>query len=200
MWDAAFTDVPGQLPWEDGPGAVNRAIVQRLVKLTSATEKYPSTDSKEQILASLTDAASPRPSLTPDGRLDAGPNPKFDIPTTDDELLGLPVRQRTLIRVILGDLPQNAPKHLKNCLRFYDDELKARGVQPMLGLLKDLADIIAVAVAAPRAEDEWLEPGLGQAFRRLAENHTLFVAHFPLDPQREHLYARTPVDEEHATG
>src|SRR5205085_6209364 len=75
-----------------------------------------------------------------------------------------------------------------------------RGVQPILGLLKDMADIIDAAVASQRAQDEWLEPGLRQAFSRFSENHTIFVEHFPLDLEREELYAETPVDEEVAVG
>jgi hypothetical protein len=73
-------------------------------------------------------------------------------------------------------------------------------VQPILGLLRDMADVIASSVAAPRAEDEWLEAGLRKAFERFAENHALFLEHFPLDPQREAIYAATPVDEDKASG
>jgi hypothetical protein len=78
--------------------------------------------------------------------------------------------------------------------------LKARGARPILGLLKDDADIIAAAVNASRAEDEWLEPGMRKAFDRFAENHALFVVHFPLDTEREAVYARTLIDEGEATG
>ena len=159
----------------------------------------PRTD-KDTVLGKLTEVASPQPSIASDGRLDAGPNRTFDVPIADDDLPGLPIRQRTLIKVILSDLPRNAPKYLTSCLRSYDDELKARGVQPILGLLKDMADIIDAAVAAPNAEAEWLEPGVGQAFRRFAENHSSFIEHFPLDPQREELYAQTQVDEDRAVG
>lgn len=35
-WDAAFTDVPGPLPWDDGPKAVNLAIKARLDALQAA--------------------------------------------------------------------------------------------------------------------------------------------------------------------
>jgi hypothetical protein len=205
-WEASFTDVPGPLPWDDGPEAVNNEIAKRLQDLQETPETTrlakggETAERKEVMLAELVEVASPQPSVTSDGRLDAGPNPTYDIPLADDDLPGLPIRQRTLIKVILGNLPLNTPKHLTSCLRFYDDELKARGVQPILGLLKDMADIIDVAVAAPHAKDEWLEPGLRQAFRRFSENHVSFVKHFPLDPQREDVYARIPVDEESATG
>src|SRR5205085_5521336 len=115
---------------------------------------------RSHVLGRLTEVASPQPSIALDGRLDAGPNPTFDVPVVDDDLPGLPIRQRSLINVILSDLPRNAPKHLKRCLQFYEDELKVRGVQPILGLLKDMADIIDAAVVSQRAQHEWLEPGL----------------------------------------
>src|SRR6202008_4352734 len=116
------------------------------------------------------------------------------IPEVDDDLAELPFRQRNLIKNILRDLPENAPKHLKDFLRSYDDELKARGTQPMLGILRDDADIIAAAVHAPRAEDEWLEAGMRKAFGRFAENHQHIIDHYPLDPKREETYAATDVD------
>lgn len=206
--DAAFTDIPGILPWDDGAEAVNTEIARRLQALREggtlepfiSAPKLDSEDQKTRTIARLAEIASPQPSITDDGRLDAGPNQPFDVPTIDEDLSTLPVRQRNLIKVILADLPKNAPKHLKSSLRSYDDELKVRGAQPILGLLKDDADIIAAAVAASRAEDEWLEPGMCKAFDRFDENHTLFVEHFPLDAEREAVYAGTPLDEDHATG
>jgi hypothetical protein len=149
--------------------------------------------------AQLAEVASPAPSLSFDGRLDAGPNPAYDTPIVDDDLPTLPIRQRTLIKTILGNLPRNAPKYLSSALDNYDDELKARGVQPILGVLKDMAAIIEATVDAADAR-EWLEKGIREAFKRFNENHALFVKHFPLDPKREELYAQTPVDEDNAVG
>ena len=37
-------------------------------------------------------------------------------------------------------------------------------------------------------------------FVEFSENHASFIEHFPLDPEREELYAQTPVDESHAVG
>lgn len=206
-WEAAFTDVQdpsypwtGPLPWDDGPEAVNLAIKARLDAVLE-TEKRTANESvprQPATIVELAEAASPQPSITPEGKLDAGPNPRFDVPATDHDLPSLPIRQRTIIKIILTDLPRNAPEHLKACLHEYDDELKARGVQPILGLLRDMADIVEAAVHAPHASDEWLEAGLRAAFTRFAANHALFLEHFPLDLQREELYQRTPVDEEAA--
>jgi hypothetical protein len=150
--------------------------------------------------AELADVASPAPSLASDGRLDAGPNTTYDVAAVDDDLPTLPLRQRALIQTILSDLPGNAPKHLKASLDSYRDELIVRGAQPILGLLKDMAAIIEATVGAPDAGQEWLAEGMRRAFERFADNHALFVKHFPLDPKREELYARIPVDETLATG
>jgi hypothetical protein len=153
-----------------------------------------------KIRARLAEMASPSPSLTADGRLDAGPNQPYDVPTTGSDLPTLPLRQQAIIKTILESLPGNAPRQLKKSLENYDDELKVRGVQPILGLLKDMAAIIDADVGAPAALREWLEEGIEEAFKRFAENHALFVKHFPLDPEREELYERTSVDESEASG
>lgn len=152
------------------------------------------------VRAELADAASPAPSLAPDGRLNAGPNSEYDVPVVDDDLPELPIRQRALIKILLSDLPGNAPKHLKTTLTSYDDELRARGVQPLLGLLKDMAAIIEASVGATGAAREWLAEGMQAAFQLFMENHALFIKYFPLDLRREELYARTSVDETSAAG
>jgi hypothetical protein len=148
----------------------------------------------------LAEMASPAPSLSLDGLLDAGRNVLYDAPSADNDLPTLPIRQHTLIKTIVSGLPRNAPRQLTACLENYSEELKARGVQPILGLLKDMAAIIDADVSAIDASREWLEPGMREAFKLFADNHALFVTHFPLDPEREELYARTPIDEIGATG
>jgi len=144
--------------------------------------------------------ASPAPSLAPDGRLDAGRNTVYDAVKNSDDLPTLPLRQRTIIKTILSDLPGNSPKYLRTSLQSYEDELKVRGAQPILGLLKDMFEIIDAAVGDPSAQQDWLVPGLRKAFEKVAENHHVLVSHFPLDPERENLYARTLVEEDEATG
>jgi hypothetical protein len=100
---------------------------------------------------------------------------------------------------IVSDLPRNAPAHLKAAFENYDDELKVRDVQPILGLLKDMAAIIGTVVRAADSR-EWLATGVLKAIGLFQDNHDLFVTHFPLDPAREELYAHTPVDEMDAVG
>jgi hypothetical protein len=131
--------------------------------------------------------------------LDAGPNVTYDAPGGDNDLRLL-LRQRALIKTIVDGLPGNAPKQLRSALESYDDELKVRGVQPILGLLKDMAAIIEADASVPDANQDWLQEGMRKPFNLFAKNHALFVAHFPLDPEREELYANTTVDEDQASG
>jgi hypothetical protein len=175
---------------------VEEAMLLERARMEREEKKLPPGVIRER----LADMASPAPSLSPDGRLDAGPNVVYDAPLANNDLPTLPIRQRNLIKTILHGLPRNAPKQLVSCLESYSDELEARGVQPILGLLQDMAAIIIADVNAVDAAREWLQDGLRVAFKRFGDNHALFVTHFPLDPQREELYARTTIDETAATG
>lgn len=178
--------------------AENILAVAKDAPQADAKEAQPSRGKASRIR--LAEVASPAPSLASDGRLDAGPNPAYDVPLVDNDLSALPIRQRTLIKTIRGDLPKNAPKHLKMALANYDEELQVRGVQPIVGLLKDMASIIEAAVGSPDAAREWLPDGMREAFALFAGNHALFLKHFPLDPEREEVYVQTSVDETNATG
>jgi hypothetical protein len=61
----------------------------------------PPSNKLEQIREALAETANPRPTLTSDDRMDAGPNRKFDEPYVDQDLVELPHRQRSLIKTIL---------------------------------------------------------------------------------------------------
>jgi hypothetical protein len=200
-WEMAFTDVGEPLPWDDLAAAVNEEIAARLRRLREAAPLSSKLPEKERILADLADIASPQPFQTIDGTIDAGPNPIYDKPSAaNPDLPTLPLRQLNLISNILSGLPRQAPKHLMSALHSYAAELRAHGVQPILGILKDNNDIIFAEVHAPRAEDEWLEPGGRKAFDLLAANHADFLQHFPLDLKREALYSGISVDEDEAVG
>ncbi|HEX4410574.1 MAG TPA: hypothetical protein VH206_17520 [Xanthobacteraceae bacterium] len=169
------------------------------------TPGLPQEDSGEDIRprrlrARLAEVASPAPALTSDGRLDAGPNPSYDVPTVDDDLATLPVRQRKIIKTILRGLPGNTPGQLRDALENYDEELAGRGTQPIVGLLKEMAEIIRADVDDPNPMGDWLAPGLKKAFKTLFENHDLLITHFPLDPERESFYSGTAIDEAKASG
>lgn len=221
--DAAFTDLPGELPWDDGAEAVNTEVARRLAKLRrdqepteipdhdaasvrmeeqngSASESSTEVERRPiaEIIPELAEVTSPIPIANSRGQLDVVPNPRFDAPDLADDLPNLPIGQCGVIRIILTGLPRNAPKHLVEALHCYDEELKARGIRPILLLLKDSAAIIAAEVDAPRAEILWLDPGLRTGFDRFFENHMLFMKHFPLDSKRETFYATIPFDQDRA--
>jgi hypothetical protein len=59
-WEAAFTDVPGPLPWDDGPEAVNTEIARRLRELAPKT---PSPGQEVAHLAVALDAETSSPVL-----------------------------------------------------------------------------------------------------------------------------------------
>jgi len=191
--------------WEQPPAEID-ARIRRWVEEARAAQKAVAEDSPEDppevpaqdaaaLRERLADAASPQPYIDAAGKLDAHPNPTFDKPQVTEDLATLPMRQRRLIAIINSDLPGNVPRHLQATLIEYDQELLARGAQPILGILKDCAAIIQASVGAKDAH-EWLQEGLVAAFRRLLDNHALFEAHFPLDLVREQLYEDVPTKSE----
>jgi hypothetical protein len=157
-------------------------------------------DHLRRVRTKIAEMASPEPSITADGRLNAGPNAIYDAPQLDDDLPTLPIREQALIRTILAGLPRNAHKELIASLENYAEELNARGVRPILGLLQDMAQIIEADVGSQQAAREWLDPGTQKAFERFASNHASFLANFPLDPERERLYSTLSLDENRAFG
>jgi hypothetical protein len=52
-WIASFTDVPGLLPWDDGPEAVNAEIARRLEQLAPRPEEPPDTSVPPQRPAAI---------------------------------------------------------------------------------------------------------------------------------------------------
>ncbi|MBI1203537.1 MAG: hypothetical protein GC182_13605 [Rhodopseudomonas sp.] len=183
--------------WDQGPKVVNAHIKELIAQYARLSR--PALDPKS-IRAELAEVVSPAPTLTPDNLLDAGSNAVFDAPDASLDLPNLPIRQRALIQTILDGLPAQAPKHLRSTLEKYDGELLVRGVQPILGLLNDMAAIVEAVIGDVNARREWLAAGIAVAFGKFLENHNLFAKHFPLNLERDALYARTPIDEDAATG
>ena len=167
--------------------------------LTEAEEALKGNVSKTKTTGEeLAKYSSPQPTLTSDGKLDVRPNVEFDVLVASQDLPTLPIRQLRLIDVILGDLPQQAPRHLKSSLVHYGEEIKARGINPFLGILKDMAEIIVVASA--ENDGEWLQPGLRKSFELFSANHIVFIEHFPLDIEREKRFGEIAVNEDSAIG
>jgi hypothetical protein len=183
--------------WRQGPKVVNAHIKELIARYTRHSEPALKPRATR---AELAEVVSPAPTLSPDKLLDAGSNAIFDAPDASLDLPNLPIRQRALIQTILDGLPSQSPKHLKSTLEKYDGELLVRGVQPMLGLLNDMAAIVEADIGDANARREWLAAGIAVAFGKFLENHDLFAKHFPLNLERDALYARTPVDEDAATG
>ncbi|WP_375465395.1 hypothetical protein [uncultured Methylobacterium sp.] len=158
-------------------------------------------DTQRDVLkGKLAEVVSPEPALSVEGKLDAAANKIYDAPDGEGDLVTLPIRQNTLIKTIGAGLPRNAPRHLKSALDSYSDELIARGSQPILGILRDMADIVAADVGAPNAAREWLPEGLVTAFEIFMRNHASLIEHFPLDRDRETLYSESNVNEDLAEG
>ena len=185
--------------WAKGPAHVNVLIKAKEEEIAGRAQVVETSSSASKTspeeLAAL---ASPQPRLSADGKLDVSPNAEFDVPVTDTDLTTLPIRQQRIIDVILSDLPVQSPRHLRPTLQHYGDELKSRSTQPILGILKDMAEIVLVACVAN--EDEWLAAGLRKSFDLFAQNHGLLMKHFPLDERREERYAETEVHEDAVSG
>ncbi len=188
--------------WKAGPAKAN-AEIKRLIEEHGCRHdndkslKNPAPD-KGTLLQILAKTASPQPVIDTQGRLDVQPNAQYDTPEVDDELLELPLRQRSLIRSLLAELEKegNAPKSIKISLQEYDDELAARGVRPFLGLLKDHAEIIRAGVEGSEEDFGWCSEGGKAGFRRFLENHERIISHYPLDAEREHIYAKIQLKDE----
>ena len=144
--------------------------------------------------SALADLSRPSTSLTESSVLDAGHDPIFD------NLATAPIRQLAMMMTILSDLPGNFPRHLSFALQSYIDKIQARGTQPIVGLLKDVIDVIVASIGSCEARQEWLDEGMQAAFGVFSRNHRLLLEHFPADALRKDMYSRTPVDEAKATG
>ena len=181
------------------PAVIDDTLAIGGEEIAARKQDRVSDSSKSQTTAAeLVSLASPQPVITVDGKLDVSPNAKFDVPVLGHDLPALPIRQQRVIGVILSDLPSQSPRHLKPPLEYYRDELEARGTQPILGILKDMADIIEAACAAN--DGEWLEAGLRKSFDIFIANHAVLMEHFPFDIEREQRYAEINVDEDAVVG
>ncbi|GEM_PF-5774719 len=192
--------------WDEGPVVVNAEIRRLEEEILGEGRELASDDPDGELegaklRASLSDVASPEPRLSNDGRLDAGANETYDKPVVNDDLATLPMRQRSIIRSIQGSFSDtsNAPRILSSSFSEYDDELAARGTQPIVGVLRDHAEIIRAEAEAPDA-GEWITGGIKQAIELFLANNDLLLEHFPLDEEREAIYRQTDVDEDEATG
>lgn len=177
--------------WKD-PAKAN-AEIRRLVKVArgEATTKKPATRPTRDEIASL---STPQPRVDAKGRFDAVPHPEIDHPVVDEDLPTVPIRQIAAVERLLAGIPHNAPRHLKIALEQYRSELLARGVQPILSLLEDAAQVIRETVQTDEAG--WAPAGIDTDLKKFADLHRTLLAHFPLNVEREAVYSSVPFDEQ----
>ena len=187
--DPALNDPDG---WSKGPAHVNALIRKKEEEIAARIGKSKTSE------AELAAFASPEPFINVSGKLDVSPNTVFDVALVDDDLPSLPLRQRRVVDVVLSDLPRQAPGHLNTALKSYRNELTARGTQPIVGILRDMAEIIEAACAAN--DGEWLAAGMRTSFDIFSKNNEVLLKHFPLDEKRENRFAEIEVRESAAVG
>lgn len=172
--------------WERKPEVVNAEIAG-----------WVGTSGSRIMLATLT---TPEPFMNEHGELDVQPNPVYDKPEVDDDLVELPIRQLSVIKTIKsglsGDKGNIAPNGLFESFEEYENELLARGTQPFVGVLSDQADIIQGYMNAKFAKEEWMRDGVGVACEKFLDNHAKILKHFPLDQDRENKFENFSLVEE----
>jgi hypothetical protein len=173
--------------WDRPPAEVN-ADIKRLL---AAHQAKPSRQD-------IVDAASPSARLTPEGRLDLVPNSTFDKPEASANLASLPFMQLAICRALRDALPDNTAKVIPQALGEYAAELQTRGVQPILGVLKQMFAIVESGLGKTPEAREWMPDALRTAFDHYERNHRELIAHFPLDLSRDQMFARVVVDEARA--
>lgn len=149
-------------------------------------------------LEEIASIASPTSALTV-GKIDIAPNPEIDSPVDFDGLKELPATQTAISDVLLASLPGNTPPGMKNALGQYRAELAARGAYPVVGILRAMYAMICAERSASEA-DIWLAPSMLAGFGAFDQNHTLLIAHFPLQKKADEILSRLKVDEEKAAG
>ncbi len=126
------------------------------------------------------------------GQIDFDPSEPSDTPDDpdDQQLLGLPKRQKNLAEQLAKSLGQQQPASTR-ALRHYADEIKPSGV--LLEILKDA--FITIRAGFEQAIREGaLNDDTIAAWDTFQKNNTLFFAHYPFDLEREKLYRNAPID------
>lgn len=150
--------------------------------------------SKREVLAKLAAMASPEIAIDNQGRIDAKPNAEFDIPVIDDDLINLPQIQISAIDMLLNHLKHNVPQIVKDGLREYRDHLKRNKAQPIPGMLELHGN--AVMAEFKSSEGHHWGEGLASYFQSFDANHEKLLKHFPLNQEREELFASIKIDED----
>ena len=202
--------------WDKGATYVNATLQNWIDKararVADQAAEAPEAPDRDAIAKALEEQASPEARIV-DGKLDAGPNRRFDEPRYSGDLAELPSIQLAAATALRDCLPRNARGIVGRCLDGYRDELIVRGNRPIVNILKAMGSAIRAEVfdesafESPDEPERWVmrdarewDAGTGELFRSFFRFHLVLLAHFPLDPEREALIAATPIDEAAATG
>jgi hypothetical protein len=196
--------------WEKGAYYVNTTLKGWLDE--ARLRVSPIRPNPVEVGEKLLDSASPQARVV-EGKLDAVPNARFDVPQYSDVLSDLPSEMNAFLTVLEGSIPRNCPIIIRNCIKGYLDELLVRGNRPIVNILTGMASAIAAQfwVIGELAEqlnpdtwqvrhpEEW-DAGTVDLIRTFFKKHLDLISHFPLNDEREMLIASTPIDEVNASG
>jgi hypothetical protein len=165
---------------------------QRKAAILAAIAPPPPKRSLQEAQSILAETASPKP-VAKDGRLDVTANSLVDRPYSDQDLVELPYRQRTLIKTLLSALQtvRQTPPWLRTALRAYAEHLEQYGSQPFIGLLGDQRSAVE-AEFREKGPDFW-GAGPTKLFENFFANDDKFKTHFPL--KNEENFADVQIDE-----
>lgn len=143
-------------------------------------------------------ASPPAEIVTRRGTVDLDPAPPGDTPEDagDQELGTLPRRQQNLADQLRDALGKNQPV-TRTALAQYRDELVRPQSEIILEILKE-AYLTAKAGIEQATREGALDDDALAAWEQFDANHGVYLAHYPLDAKREHLYRNAPVDMEKA--
>ncbi|HEY5795446.1 MAG TPA: TIR domain-containing protein [Bosea sp. (in: a-proteobacteria)] len=177
---------------------VGLSTAARRAAIIEAIEHRKQTTVVKAAAAELAAAASPDVVVTAAGRIDTAPNAIFDQAVVTSDLSTLPIRQRTLCQKIIRHVPANTPAMFTGCFKTYGKHLGEPVATLIPGLLDDQWQM-ARAYLAGREPIEF-DAGMTKTLELFAQNHSEIITHFPLREERERLLAKTPIDEQAATG
>ncbi|MEL6505256.1 MAG: hypothetical protein AAFQ10_12475 [Pseudomonadota bacterium] len=174
--------------WEDKPDDV----MAEIARIVGWPERF-----RQKSLAAY---SSPQVTADEHGRLDAIPNPIFDAPEVDAELLNLPGEQLSYLRVLEaavapgGKVANFASSSLVISLKEYKVALYGDGVQPAMGALKGQFSIMEIGALQIDREKAWPDDVVAEAWKHVAQTHEKLLQHYPMDAKRLAAYQTYSVE------
>ena len=192
----AIPPLATQIVWKNLMGLSDKDT-ERAVLTAIETEARPQT--AQQMLMDLTRSASPQAKLDTSQRLDAEPNPVFDIPIADADLPDLPELLIENCGALLAGAPGNCPKAMRHSLARYQGHLEKNGINCSAKILSTHGVAIMAGFQGEDAEP-WMGGALGAHSTEFIKHHQRLITHYPLNEDSERIMAETPVDLEQAQG